>query len=96
MDQKPLFDWNGQPIKVPVKPDKNINPCIAIYGPGPAGQTCENCALLAGFAMSRTVYKCFLRRNTHSAKTDHKLRWPACAKFEQRAEDKDIPLYDGR
>lgn len=28
--------------------------------------------------------------------TDHKLRWPACGKFEERSKNIDIPLYDGR
>lgn len=97
-EQKPLIDWLGQPIAVPqsAKPDKDTNPCIALYGPGPDGQTCKNCSLIAGLGLSKTYYKCRIRKNTHSAKTDHKLKWQACAKFEQREAGQDIPLYDGR
>lgn len=96
-EQPQLLDWFGNPLPVPApvtKPEEGVNPCLALYGPGPAEQTCKTCTYLAGICYSKTVYKCRLRKNTHGKSTDHHVRWPACAKFEQRTED--IPLYDGR
>ncbi len=89
-----LIDWFGNPIPVAPQPDPKANPCLAVYGPGPEGKTCSECALLVGIAKARTYYKCRLRRNTNGPATDHKRRWPACGKFEQR--EGSIPLYDGR
>lgn len=92
-----LTDWFGNPISAPAqpeKPPKNENPCFHAYGPGPEGEQCKNCIHLIGICYSKTVYKCDLRKLTHGAATDHKVRWPACAKFERR--DGDIKLYDGR
>jgi hypothetical protein len=95
-----LFDEWDQPqgeLKplIEVKPPpKYENPMMATYGKGPDGKQCKDCAQLAGICYAKTVYKCRLRLNTHTAKTDHKLHWYACGKFEERT--KDIPLYDGR
>ena len=66
------------------------NPCVIEYGAGPEGATCESCAHLRGFRQSTTWYKCELRQWTaNSGKNrgtvypgkDHRLRWPACARF---------------
>ena len=71
------------------------NPCVLLFGPGPDGKQCRDCAQLAGIAYSKTVFKCRMRPNlTHGAKTDQRKTYPACAKFEQRTDE--IPLYDGR
>jgi hypothetical protein len=89
-----MKDWFNQPIPEPVKPDKHSNPCVALYGKGPEGTTCGQCVQIAGISMAKTFYKCRLRTNTHGAKSDHKLRYPTCGRFEQR--ENPIPLYDGR
>lgn len=92
-----ILDWFGMPITVPEKPaktDKGVNPCLAVYGTGPEGQKCKGCTLIAAIGVSKNYYKCRLRKLTHSASSDHKLRWPACGKFEQREAGEDIPLYD--
>jgi hypothetical protein len=95
-----LFEEWDQPqgeIKplIEVKPPPAYdNPCMATYGKGPVDKQCKDCAQLMGICMAKTYYKCRLRENTHGKATDHKLHWPACARFEQRT--KDIPLYDGR
>jgi hypothetical protein len=102
--QLSLFDLPEAPASqsaaLPEKPVKvardEPNPCIEVYGPGPAGQTCQGCRQIAGISMSKVYYKCRLRQNTHGKKTDHKLRWPACAKFEPRPEGEPLPIYDGR
>ena len=88
-DQQSLFD-----LPEPVKPAEQPNPCVALYGPGPDGAKCRDCALLAGIRHDTTWYKCRLRKNTHGAATDHKVRWPACGRFERRTDD--IPLYRGK
>lgn len=94
-----MLDWFNNPIPEK-KPDPETqgsspNPCVNLYGPGPDDKKCGNCTHVFGICNSNTHYKCDLRKNTRGAKTDQKLRWPACGKFEQR-ENKAIPLYDGR
>ena len=89
-----MIDWFNQPIPEPTKPAKGENPCIALYGKGPEDKKCGECALLVGIAHSRTFYKCRLRKNTNGPASDHKRKYPACGRFEQRTEP--IPLYDGR
>jgi hypothetical protein len=71
------------------------NPCVVLYGPGPAGMTCGLCGHLVTRAASsgRRWYKCLLRRSSvdrrrlGAASTDHRGRWSACAKFVERVED---------
>jgi hypothetical protein len=58
------------------------NPCVAVFGPGPAGATCAGCGHLHELQYSRLVFKCDRRPITGGAGTDHRLRWPACAKYE--------------
>lgn len=87
----PLVDWSGSPIAAPVKHE---NPCVDLYGPGPKGKQCKDCAKLICFAASSNFYKCRLRKVTHGKATDQKVRWAACGRFEQRTGD--IPLYDSR
>lgn len=72
-----------------------VNPCVQVYGPGPEGKQCQDCRYLVGFCKGQVYYKCLLRRLTNSPASDHRVRWPACAKFEQRKSD-HIQLYDGR
>jgi hypothetical protein len=76
-----LVDWFGNPINVP---EKNANPCIAVHGPGPEGQTCKGCSHLSNTSHhSGRFWKCDLRKVSHGRATDHKVSWPACAKFEK-------------
>lgn len=95
MDQLPLVDWFGNPIEMEQQAPLHINPCVALYGPEPQGRTCEQCRHLIGICHARTYYKCLLRGVTNGPKTDHRMRWQACAKFEDRGIT-PIPLYDGR
>ena len=79
-----LIDWFGQPIEVKQKP-ANPNPCITAFGEGPPGQTCKGCVHLRyplGFATRH--WKCDRRTLTHGKATDHKVSYPACAKYEKR------------
>lgn len=94
-----LFEeWNTQvtpvqPIEAP-KPD-NPNPCIALYGKGPEGRQCKDCKYLHGFRQSATWYKCEKREwkskggkypGTRYPGGDHRVRWDACAKFEEEGQ----------
>lgn len=78
------FGIDKMPVDVPTNGKaKNLNPCIDVYGPGPEGKTCGSCTLLYGKRFAKTYYKCKLRKNTGGPATDHRVRWPACAKWEQ-------------
>ena len=82
-----LFDMPAVVVSEP-------NPCVALYGPGPAGVNCGRCAhLLARQGRSgRRWYKCALRRSSQdlgrlgAASTDHRGKWNACGRFEERTE----------
>jgi hypothetical protein len=59
------------------------NPCVRLYGPGPDGAKCKTCSRLhARTYYPHTYYKCGLRKDTACAATDHRVRWRACAKYE--------------
>lgn len=59
------------------------NPCVIAFGEGPQDKTCGSCRhLYRQGGVAGTYYKCDLRRNTSGPATDHRVRWPACARFE--------------
>jgi len=64
------------------------NPCLAAFGLGVEGRRCGGCFHLyrVGGVAGR-FYKCDLRRVTSGAATDHRVRWPACGRFEDGAPD---------
>lgn len=71
------------------------NPMMGLHGKGPMHTTCQSCTHFVAVAYTRTVYKCYLRKdNTHSRETDQKAHWPTCGWYERR--DGEIKLYDGR
>lgn len=78
-DQPTLFD-------PPAPIAKSANPCVQLFGPGPGGRTCSSCNRLIMRQWDKTYYKCELRQNTRGSKTDHRVNWPACAKWEQRQQ----------
>jgi hypothetical protein len=62
-----------------------VNPCVLAYGPGPEGRKCGDCVnLYQQGGVAGTYYKCALRLNTSGPGSDHRFRWPACARFEPR------------
>ena len=61
------------------------NPCIGTYGPDPMGRTCAYCSHLYARRQSKTYWKCDLRKETHGPGSDHRKKWPACAKYERGA-----------
>lgn len=62
---------------------KKQNPMVRAFGPGPEGARCRDCRHLRMKSFARTYYKCNLRVDTNGPGTDHRVRWPACAKFEK-------------
>jgi hypothetical protein len=75
---------------VPVKPDPQTptpaeNPCIGVYGPGPAGERCGGCLRLRatrlpdvwdGQPVEVTVYSCGLSAGAR------RVTAPSCGQFE--------------
>jgi hypothetical protein len=64
-------------------PDR-VNPCVRAYGLGPEGEICGNCSHLYRNVRSKVYLKCDLRTHTNGPGSDHRSRWPACGKFEDR------------
>ena len=83
-----IIDWFGNEISVPekpAKPEKGVNPCLVVYGPGPEGAKCKTCVHCRyPLHQSGRFWKCDLRRLTHGRATDHRVTWPACGKYEER------------
>lgn len=65
-----------------------------VYGPGPEGEKCGNCAHLHGFAMANKWFKCVKYGVSGSPASDWRKKWPACGAFEPRTSETkvhDIP-----
>lgn len=59
-------------------------------GSGPEGETCKSCAHCYGTSPNggKRFYKCDLIKPTRSARTDVKLKSPACSRWTPEAVDK--------
>jgi hypothetical protein len=66
-----------------------VNPMLRVYGAGPEGAKCGSCAHLRVKELAGRYFKCALRGDTNGPGTDHRVRWPACSKFEERQEEPD-------
>lgn len=62
------------------------NPCVRIYGADPEGRTCKSCVNLYSRHFAKVYHKCKLRKETRGAGSDHRVNWPACAKYEAEAQ----------
>ena len=61
------------------------NPCLAAFGDGPEGRTCQECShFFRQGGVAGHYFKCDLRRVTSGPATDHRARWPACGRFAER------------
>lgn len=58
------------------------NPLLIRLGPGPEGATCGGCVHLFAKRYAGTYHKCELRGDTNGPGTDHRVRWPACGRYE--------------
>jgi hypothetical protein len=74
----------------------NANPCVRAWGLGPEGATCNTCVYLIHHHQSADWYKCRKREDepngnelalTGGRKTDQRVRWSACSKYELRTPD---------
>ena len=79
-------DLWGDTLPPTTIPASKTNPCIAVYGPGPADTHCTDCTHLRRMQRDKTYIKCDLRKRTHGAGTDHRALWPTCARFNAREE----------
>ena len=61
------------------------NPCLRMYGTGPAETICKKCVHLHRHAGgNKSFLKCELRgKPTNGPATDHYANWPACAKYKE-------------
>ena len=80
----------------PIESEHSVNPCVDTFGLGPEGRICRDCIHLHGFKQSATWYKCDLRKwrskggkypGTIYPGKDHRVRYPACARFEERKDE---------
>ena len=64
---------------------RKSNPMLLAVGPGPEGKSCADCGhLFRVGGVAGRYYKCALRRVTSGPATDHRVNWPACARFAER------------
>jgi hypothetical protein len=62
-----------------------VNPMVRRYGRDPEKRQCKGCQFLYARPYSKRFYKCELRgKATSGPGTDHRVRWPACAKYQLR------------
>jgi hypothetical protein len=74
--------WLAEKFAKVTSPER-VNPCVQVFGKGPDGAICKSCAyLFAHQPGNKRFYKCELRNFTHGAASDHKVRWPACGRYE--------------
>jgi hypothetical protein len=67
------------------------NPCVGEYGfSKDRSKKCGECALLYGVQKSKVYYKCRLRKATNGPGSDHRVRWPACARFTEVAPRRGV------
>lgn len=86
------LDWIDGIHPTPPDPLRGVpklsagNPCVAAYGRGPTGATCQTCARLERWSSTgrKAFLKCALRRRTNGAASDHRAGWPACGRYVER------------
>lgn len=85
MQQDFFLNQNDEPVSI--KGAQSVNPLLRYFGKGPEGERCKNCEHLYYKSYSKKYYKCDLRKDTASTKTDHRVNWPACGKFIKQTND---------
>jgi hypothetical protein len=81
--QRTFLTSDGREVVVP----RSANPCIALYGDGPADKRCRDCAQMYARDCCRRYWKCRLRKETHGPGSDHRRGWPTCGKFVEAGDD---------
>lgn len=83
-----LFGWD-EPMKPKGKRDESARGNAAPIGSGPAGETCKSCIHARSTMFAKRYWKCDLVKATRSPKTDIRLKWAACSRFEKKPETKE-------
>lgn len=79
----PIADDPGPDPAIVATSTPKTNPCLLVFGPGPEGKQCRTCVHLRHYQQAASWYKCRLRPKSGPA-GDHRVRWPACGKYEER------------
>lgn len=80
-----LFGWD-----MPMKPkgkakrDESARGNAAPIGSGPQGETCKTCIHAYSIEFAKRYHKCDLVKATASTKTDIRLKWAACSRWEPK------------
>lgn len=73
----------------PKYPDR-LRRMHGLHGEGPKGKRCGDCEhFFAWGGYAGTYYKCRKAKVTNGAKTDWRVRWPACGAWEDRDSGDD-------
>lgn len=76
----PIVEQSPEPLR-----EKHVNSCIDLYGKGPEDTCCRTCVHLLRLGYHDQVYlKCELRKITHGAGSDHRAKWDACKRYQER------------
>ena len=86
-----IADWWDQPMRPKKKRDESARGSAAPIGTGPAGETCRTCAHVRSHTTAKTYYKCALVKATCGPKTDIRLKWAACSKWEKNLKQHHEP-----
>lgn len=73
--------WLSDQMAKVTTPER-INPCVGMFGKGPDGFTCKGCTHIYRCGRRGKYIKCDLRPHTNGPGSDHRVGWPACAKYE--------------
>ncbi len=82
---KSVVDWSGHDLTARAE---HPNPCVRLYGFGPAHAICKTCRHLVRRGANKSYLKCKQYKITHGPATDMRANWTACAKYEQELEEK--------
>lgn len=69
------------------KRDDSLRGNAAPIGSGPKGETCKTCIHAYCSKYAKRYWKCRLVKPTHSPKTDIRLKWAACSRWEPKSPD---------
>lgn len=78
-----LFNWD-EPMKPRPKSKNAARGNAAPIGSGPQGETCKTCIHSYSSEMASRYWKCDLVKATHSPKTDIRLKWASCSRWEKK------------
>lgn len=90
-----MKDLLGQEVAESAPPRVKGNPCLSLYGQGPAGKTCKRCVHLYQGNSRWKHLKCRKRDKRRGDGSDHREDWPACGKYEEAGKKFLDPLPPG-